>query len=338
MNTKPITSVLLFLFVASTVFSQDIQNSVFSTSRWKDKKWLAFQDNHQALYRIITNEVFRMLDERSERLSELKTSADWVEYQKEARIKMRSTIGKFSKTPLNARTTGILDRETFTVEKILFESHPGFYVTSCLFIPKNLVTPAPTVIYCAGHTDLGFRSETYQRVILNFVEKGFIVFAFDPIGQGERIQYADPETGKSKIGGSTTEHSYAGVQTLLTGTSLTDYFVWDGIRAIDYLETRNEVDMKRLGVTGRSGGGLQSALLMAYDDRIYAAAPECYITTFKRLLQSIGPQDAEQNPYHFISKGFDIPDFLHLHAPKPALVITTTHDFFSIQGARESYS
>jgi cephalosporin-C deacetylase-like acetyl esterase len=338
MNTKPITSVLLLLFISSLVFSQNIQNSVFSTSRWKDKKWLAFQDNHQALYRIITNEAFRMLDERSERLSELKTNADWVEYQKEARINMRSTIGKFSKTPLNARTTGFLDRETFTVEKILFESHPGFYVTSCLFIPKNLVTPAPTVIYCAGHTDLGFRSETYQRVILNLVEKGFIVFAFDPIGQGERIQYIDPKTAKSKIGGPTTEHSYAGVQTLLTGTSLADYFVWDGIRAIDYLETRNEVDMKRLGVTGRSGGGLQSALLMAYDDRIYAAAPECYITTFKRLLQSIGPQDAEQNPYHFISKGFDIPDFLHLHAPKPALIITTTHDFFSIQGARESYS
>jgi cephalosporin-C deacetylase-like acetyl esterase len=338
MNAKPITSVLLLLFIASTVFSQEIQNSVFSTSRWRDKKWLSFQDNHNALYKIITNEAFRLLDERSERLSELNSNAEWAEYQREARMKMRSTIAKFDKAPLNARTTGILEHKNFTVEKILFESHPGFYVTSCLFIPKNLVTPAPTVIYCAGHTDLGFRSETYQRVILNLVEKGFIVFAFDPIGQGERIQYPDTETGKSRIGGPTTEHSYAGVQTLLTGTSLAYYFVWDGIRAIDYLETRKEVDMKRLGVTGRSGGGLQSALLMAYDDRIYAAAPECYITTFKRLLQSIGPQDAEQNPYNFIKNGFDIPDFIHLHLPKPVLIITTTHDFFSIQGARESYS
>jgi hypothetical protein len=165
-----------------------------------------------------------------------------------------------------------------------------------------------------------------------------VVFAFDPIGQGERLQYVDPQTGKSKMGGPTTEHSYAGVQTLLTGTSLSDYFIWDGVRAIDYLETRKEVDAKRIGITGRSGGGTQSALIAAYDERIYSAAPECYITSFKRLLQSIGPQDAEQNPYHFIKNGMDHADFLHIRAPKPALIITTTHDFFSQQGARETFA
>ena len=163
-------------------------------------------------------------------------------------------------------------------------------------------------------------------------------FAFDPIGQGERLQYVNPETGKSKIGGSTTEHSYAGVQTLLTGTSLSDYFIWDGVRAVDYLETRKEVDAKRIGITGRSGGGTQSAEIAAYDDRIYAAAPECYITNLTRLLQSIGPQDAEQNPYNFIKKGMDHPDFLHIRAPKPTLIVTTTHDFFSQQGARETFA
>jgi cephalosporin-C deacetylase-like acetyl esterase len=175
-------------------------------------------------------------------------------------------------------------------------------------------------------------------VILNLVEKGFIVLAFDPLGQGERLQYPDAETGKSKMGGSTKEHSYAGIQTLLTGTSLTDYFIWDGIRVLDYLETRKEVDMKRIGMTGRSGGGTQTAQIAACDERIYAAAPECYITSFKRLLQSIGPQDAEQNPYKAIAKGFDHADYLHIRAPKPALMITTTHDFFSIQGARETFA
>jgi hypothetical protein len=207
-----------------------------------------------------------------------------------------------------------------------------------MFIPKKLTKPAPAVIYCSGHTELGFRSEVYQRVMINLVEKGFVVFAFDPIGQGERLQYVDPQTGKSKVGGPTTEHSFAGVQTLLTGTSLSDYFIWDGVRAIDYLQTRKEVDAKRIGITGRSGGGTQSALIAAYDERIYAAAPECYITNFKRLLQSIGPQDAEQNPYHFIKNGMDHADFLHIRAPKPALIITTTHDFFSQQGARETFA
>ena len=93
------------------------------------------------------------------------------------------------------------------------------------------------MIYACGHTELGFRSDTYQHVILNLVDKGFIVLAFDPLGQGERLQYPDADTGKSKVGGPTKEHSFAGVQTLLTGTSLTDYFVWDGIRVLDYLET-----------------------------------------------------------------------------------------------------
>jgi len=329
---------LIVILFSNLTFAQQVQKSVFSTSRWKDKNWLLFDDNQSALYKIITSEAFQLLVERSGRIAKLDSKDSWEKYQEETRLRMRLSIDKFEKTALNPQITGTLDRETFTVEKILFESHPGFFVTSSLFIPKNRQTPAPAIIYCAGHTDTGFRSEVYQRVILNLVEKGFVVFAFDPIGQGERLQYFDAESGKSKIGAPTTEHSYAGIQTLLTGTSLTDYFIWDAIRAIDFLETRKEVDIKRLGVTGRSGGGLQSALLMAYDDRIYAAAPECYITNFKRLLQSIGPQDAEQNPYNFIKNGFDIPDFLHLHAPKPALIITTTHDFFSIQGARETFS
>jgi hypothetical protein len=92
----------------------------------------------------------------------------------------------------------------------------------------------------------------------------------------------------------------------------------------------------RIGITGRSGGGTQSAYLAAMDDRIYAAAPENYITNYTRLLQSIGPQDAEQNMFNLISRGMDHPDFLVVRAPKPALLITTTGDMFSIQGAVET--
>jgi cephalosporin-C deacetylase-like acetyl esterase len=331
---------LLFPLLVSTQtgFSQEASQSVFFANRGGDRQWLTYQDNHRALYRIITNEAFSLLDARAKKVSELHSPKEWKNYQKEVKSALCGSLPKFEKTPLNARTTGILERETFTVEKVLFESHPGFYVTAGLFLPKERQSPAPAVIYACGHTDLGFRSETYQHVILNLVEKGFIVLAFDPLGQGERLQYPDGKTGKPKVGGSTKEHSYAGVQTLLTGTSLTDYFIWDGIRVLDYLETRPEVDMKRIGMTGRSGGGTQTAQIAACDDRIYASAPECYITGFKRLLQSIGPQDAEQNPYNAIAKGFDHADYLHIRAPKPTLIITTTHDFFSIQGARETFS
>ena len=335
---KRVTFVYLILIL--TVFqllAQETSKSVFY-SAGNNQTWILYQNNNQALYKIITNEAFTQLEQREQHIKNLVKKEDWINYQNELKSKFCSSLSKFQKTPLNAKVTGKLDRENFTVEKIIFESHPGFYVTAAMFIPKNLQKPAPAVIYCSGHTELGFRSEVYQRVMINLVEKGFVVFAFDPIGQGERLQYVDPQTGKPKVGGPTTEHSFAGVQTLLTGTSLSDYFIWDGVRAIDYLETRKEVDAKRIGITGRSGGGTQSALIAAFDERIYAAAPECYITSFKRLLQSIGPQDAEQNPYNFIKNGMDHADFLHIRAPKPALIITTTHDFFSQQGARETFA
>jgi cephalosporin-C deacetylase-like acetyl esterase len=334
---RPILTFSIFLFSVFTNFAQETSKSVFH-SEGNNQTWVLYQNNNHALYKIITNEAFELLEQREDHVNQLSTKEDWTNYQNELKSKFGSSLNKFQKTPLNANVTGKLERENFTVEKIIFESQPGFYVTAALFIPKKTQKPAPTVIYCSGHTELGFCSDVYQRVMINLVEKGFVVFAFDPIGQGERLQYVDPETGKSKVGGPTTEHSYAGVQTLLTGTSLSDYFIWDGVRALDYLETRPEVDMKRIGITGRSGGGTQSALIAAYDERIYAAAPECYITSFKRLLQSIGPQDAEQNPYNFIKNGFDHADFLHIRAPKPALIITTTHDFFSQRGARETFA
>ena len=150
------------------------------------------------------------------------------------------------------------------------------------------------------------------------------------------MEYFDTASGKSTIGGPTMEHSYPGAQAFITGSSQAMYMIWDGIRAVDYLVSRREVDPARIGITGRSGGGTQAAYIAAMDDRIYAAAPENYLTNFTRLLQTIGPQDAEQNLPGFISRGLDHPDFLIVRAPKPAMMITTTSDMFSIQGAIET--
>ncbi|MEN8116204.1 MAG: acetylxylan esterase [Bacteroidota bacterium] len=332
-------SVILFIAILVSIYTtgQEKKYSVFHSNQGEDATWLAYSNNQEALYKTISEEAYRLLDKRTNKIATIEGKEQWLAYRENLRDKMFSSLDKFEKTPLNARITGTIERESYTVEKILFESHPGFFVTGCLFIPKERQEPAPAVIYCSGHTELAFRSETYQNVILNLVAKGFIVFGLDPIGQGERLQYLDTETGKSKIGGPTKEHTFAGVQTLFTGTSLTDYFIWDGVRTVDYLLTRKEADPKRIGITGRSGGGTQSAMIAAYDQRIFAAAPECYITNFKRLLQSIGPQDAEQNPFNAIKLGFDHPDFFHLRAPKPSIIITTTHDFFSQQGARETF-
>ena len=113
--------------------------------------------------------------------------------------------------------------------------------------------------------------------------------------------------------------------------------IWDGIRSVDYLLTRKEIDPERIGITGRSGGGTQSAYIAAFDERINVVAPECYITSFEYLLKSMGPQDAEQNFFHGLKEGIDLGDLLEVRAPKPALMITTTRDIFSIQGARETF-
>ncbi len=337
MNHILVSFIILALLVTPLSYAQEGESSVFFVNRGKKQEWLSFPSKQDALYRIISNTAFEQLENRKNRLASLNTRSDWQKYQNEINQMLCASLSKFKKTPLNPETTGILVRDGVTIEKIIYESHPNFYVTASLFLPRKRQHPAPAIIYCSGHSELGFRSETYQHVILNLVEKGFIVLAYDPIGQGERLQYPDLETGKSTIGSSTQEHSYAGVQTLLSGSSLSDYFIWDGIRAVDYLFTREEVDRDRIGITGRSGGGTQAAMIAACDDRILAAAPENYVTNFKRLFQAIGPQDAEQNPWFGIARGIDHADFIHARASKPTLIISTTNDFFSIQGARETF-
>jgi pimeloyl-ACP methyl ester carboxylesterase len=302
-------------------------------------KWLEYSDASNSLYHYLAKQAYVLLRQRSGTIDGLTTPEAWKQRQKYVRETLFDIAGPFpGKTPLNAKIVRTITREKYRVEHIIFESQPGFYVTSSLFLPIGLKKGirAPAVLYCSGHSADGYRSEVYQHVILNLVNKGFIVLAFDPVGQGERLEYFDPEKGVSIIGGPTMEHSYPGAQAFITGSSQAMYMIWDGIRAIDYLLTRQEVDPGRLGITGRSGGGTQTAYIAAIDDRIYAAAPENYITNYTRLLQTIGPQDAEQNMFNLIHRGLDHPDFLEVRAPKPALMITTSGDMFSIQGAIET--
>ncbi|NND35396.1 MAG: prolyl oligopeptidase family serine peptidase [Saprospiraceae bacterium] len=315
---------------------------MYSTMVWSQSDfnvydyWSKYPDPSNTLYEQLVERSTIQLNARREGLEEKMTAVKWPVYQKEIRKKLEALIGPFpSKTDLNPVIVSTIIKEDFTVEKMYFQSQPGFYVTAALFIPKNISLPAPAILFCSGHAAEGFRSSTYQHMILNYVKKGFIVFAFDPVGQGERYQYFDHEA-KTYLQ-PTREHSYPGNQIFITGISPANYFIWDGIRAIDYLMTRSEVDSTRIGVTGRSGGGTQTAYIMALDDRVAAAAPECYLTTYSKLLRSIGPQDAEQIIKHMLFSGLDLTDLVHVRAPKPTLMVTTTRDIFSIQGARDVY-
>ena len=300
------------------------------------KNWIGYSDAPNALYHHIADQANVYLNKRAAKIAGIRTLAEWKQRQNYIRSTLRKAVGDFpEKTALNATITKTIEKDNYKVEHIVYESQPGYFVTSSLFIPKKLKNgKASAIIYCSGHSNSGYRA--YQSTIINLVNKGFIVFAFDPIGQGERLQYLDEKTNKSKFKWPSYEHSYAGAQSFLAGNTIAANFTWDGIRAVDYLLTRREVDAANIGINGRSGGGTQSAFIAAFDERIKAVAPENYITNFNWLFRAMGPQDAEQNVFYGIEKGLDIADLLLVRAPKPALMITTSYDMFPIQGALET--
>jgi dienelactone hydrolase len=300
--------------------------------------WIEWTDGKNMLVHHLNQQAFGYLDIRDKEIAALKTKEDWISRQKKVKDILINTVGPFpEKTPLNAKVTGVIKKDGYKIEKIIYESMPGFYVTGCLFIPEGIKGKRPAILFVSGHSQESFRYNEYQIEITNLVKKGFIVFGIDPVSQGERVQIYDPAKNASLIGPTTREHGYLGTQCFISGVSLARYFIWDGIRAIDYLLTRKEVDPARLGVTGQSGGGTQSSYIFAFDERIKAGAPVNYITGFRRLLESIGPQDAEQNFYHGVINGITHADLLEVRAPNPALISAGTRDFFSIQGARETY-
>jgi hypothetical protein len=301
--------------------------------------WLQYTDASNSFYHFLTGEAYKLLESRAAKISQISTKDELLKRQEDVRQTMWEILGPFpEKTPLNARITGTVKKNGYRVENLIFESLPGFYVTASLFIPSNIKKPAPAILFCSGHSTGVYRLPFYQQPLLNLVKKGFVVLAIDPIGQGERLQYFNPDTGESTIGISTKEHSYPSAQVYLSGKSIARYFLWDGIRGIDYLVSRKEVDPERIGVHGLSGGGTQTAYISALDDRVAASAPAGYITSYRRLMESIGVADGEQNLYHGILNGIDHADFIEIRAPKPTLIIATTRDFFSIQGTRETYS
>ena len=324
-------SYFIFLLTSLVVHAQKEFDGQRGTQNWPE-----FSDAPNALFHHLAEEAYTDLDSRSRKIDAIRTLADWQQRQQWVRRSLQEAVGTFpAKTPLNANITKSIDKDGYHLENIVYESVPGYFVTSTLFIPANS-RKAAAIIYCSGHSENGYRANGYINEILNFVKKGFVVFAFDPMGQGERLQYYNPKTNKSRFRWPSYEHSYPGAQMFIAGNTLARNFIWDGIRAVDYLLTRSEVDPTRIGITGRSGGGTQSAYIAAFDDRIKAAAPENYITNMKRLYQAMGPQDAEQNFLYAIDKGLDMADLLAVRAPKPMLVVTTSQDMFPIQGAIET--
>lgn len=320
------------LYQSATLYSQSEELNFL-------KALTDFQQIHSMLPAYVNGRAATLRQERSAQIERITTKLGLEKRRAYIREKMVQALGGLpERTPLNARTVAVLDREDYKIEKVIFESQPRFYVTANLYLPKTGKPPYPGILFPLGHEEGAKAHSAWQQVLVSLAKKGFAALAWDSLGQGERVQLYDPDFDGSKVVHSTTEHTLMGIQCLLIGDNLARYTIWDGIRALDYLVSRPEVDAARIGCTGNSGGGTHTAYLSALDDRIKVAAPSCFLTSWRRLLETIGPQDAEQCLPPWLESGLDHPDFVHAFAPKPYLMLSAVRDFFSITGARETYA
>lgn len=261
---------------------------------------------------------------------QIKTPAGLEERNAFVRRKSIEMIGGLpERTPLQARTVKILERSGYRIENVMFQSRPDFWVTGNLYVPAPGGRRLPAIISPCGHYPLARMVPQYQFAYQSLVKSGFVVFAYDPIGQGERRQYWNPYNNVTEVGGPVVEHSMPGQLLLLLGESLSQYRIWDGIRAIDYLLTRPEVDPEGIGCAGHSGGGTLTLFISALDERVRCAVVHEGGTANRwpmhvEPFSALGISDIEQNLFPGAIYGVDNVDLHIAIAPRP-LLTTVEH-------------
>jgi len=265
--------------------------------------------------------------------------SDLRAYQAQLRSRFVQLLGGLpDKSPLNARVVSRIDRGDFWIENIVYESLPGFFVPGNLYLPKVQHGPVPGILGVCGHGIAGKSDrQLHQMVNVNLVRKGYVLFQIDPPGQNEmgwdgtRWSFADIH-----YNGTGYAHSLMALSALLVGQSLTRYFLWDGIRAIDYLTSRQEVDANRIGVWGCSGGGGQSSYIAALDERVKVAVPMSMLYDTVATMQGPYPGfnsrggesflTEETYPITALSEGLSYTSLLSLIAPRSLVIARATQD------------
>src|SRR6266581_8740836 len=287
-----------------------------------------------------TEQAWREDELRRRNWEGIRNEKDVFQLQRELRRKLLEMIGELpeKKTPLNPLVTGTIQMAGFHIEKVIFESLPGVYVPALLYVPDDKRGLHPAVLVPCGHSADG--KVHYQALCQRLVLRGYVVICWDPVGQGERSQFWDAKAKKSRYNLICAEHAVMGNLAYLAGANLARWEIWDGIRALDYLLTRPDVDPQRINITGTSGGGFQAAHIAALDERIKVAAPSCYITAlpmrvYNRIFQD-PDSDPEQDLYGMISNGVDHPGLLLMMYPRPVFVAAAVLDFFPIEGTHKT--
>ncbi len=279
---------------------------------------------------------------RQERFAQVKTEADLRTLQDELRRKALAVIGGLpeARTPLNARVTGSIPMDGYRIDKLVFESLPGLHVTALVYVPDAPAGKKPAVLVACGHSPTGKAYAAYQEIAARLVRRGYVVLCWDPVGQGERSQFWDKARGRSRYNLVCGEHAVLGNFATIAGTSLVRYMVWDGIRAVDYLLTRDDVDAGHVAITGTSGGGFQALYVGVLDPRIGVILPSCFPTALPmRMANRIfedPDSDPEQDPPGLVSEGIDHAGLLLLAYPRPLHVSAAVLDFFPIEGTRRA--
>lgn len=309
---------------------------VFACAAFTAPAWAADSappTSRAALVDYLNAKALAKLDQRREAMAAISTRQQAKARQAEVRAKLLSLIGEPAHgVALNDKITGGVEGDGFRIENVFYDAQPGRHVTANLFIPVKGKGPFPAVILSPGHAPSGKLSNYIFAA--NLARNGIVALSYDIVGEGERLEYFDPATGKSRGERATGDHSIAAFPAILAGEHVVRYFIEDAMQGVDYLVSRPEVDADRIGAFGCSGGGAVTAYLAALDERVRAAATACYVTDFEHLLTTIGPQEAEQSIPGFIEAGLDIADWVELAAPKPYAVVSTTEDMFPFAGAK----
>ncbi|NLC81255.1 MAG: hypothetical protein GX748_08735, partial [Lentisphaerae bacterium] len=249
---------------------------------------------------------------------------------------LESLGGLPERTPLEARTTGVIECEGYRIEKVLLQSQPGVYVTGLLYLPVDpkFKAPYPGLLVVHGHSNEGKLRDVYRHMATLAVKAGFGVFAPDPISQGERRQW----TAQYDTQDCAVEHTSIGARSWLVGWNFARFRLWDAVRSIDYMATRQDLDLSRLAVAGNSGGGTMSAYLQAFDERIKVACPNCYVSSLREVIRERGCHDSEQFFHGQLANGFNHAALAALGQPRVDLLIGARHaDYFPIAGVRSTF-
>ncbi|MEW6072837.1 MAG: acetylxylan esterase [Planctomycetota bacterium] len=250
------------------------------------------------------------------------TAPRWKEERARLKERLAGALGLDPpppRTPLAARTIGTIERDGYRVERVVFESRPGFPVPANVYVPAG-VGPFPAVLCPVGHWAHAKAQDVVQARCIGFAKQGFLVLTYDPFGQGERA-----------VEGNGHDEYFRGI---LAGANNMTYMVWDTVRALDYLLERGDVDGSRIGCTGASGGGLNTLYAAAFDERIAVAAPVVYVTRLREFLETrIGHCPCSH--VNGLAAEMDMGDVVALIAPRPVLLVTATQDpSFTPAGAR----